>query len=426
MSRINIIWWIYFLGAISMIYYSWMVASDGGIRTGKKVVFKSNIQKVILAFPTWISQIDCSYIIVNLINEVWAIFFVVGWFVLSKTQKQFFLERFYLVGVIILFVEVIWSIIVNAFSEKKKVYVRETSDFEEMKGSIKLLGGNEYTYNYVLTYLKRGISNKCVFFLPESYYIVQDVNGNLRKRTEQDEFVITDNIGAYEELSDSLVRAGYTTIRCERSVEELHKHYNGEKRLIDLKKVVKEILQKEKLFEKVFLLSHGENNRWLPSIADEIDASGIISLCGAGMGDYDKAIRCCMWKGMSRRKAEKKIKKVIQKNMADTSQFDFKLCTKFAQDEFVKMLSEKKVPTLIGYVKEDPFYDEKIAEEIGKSDLEGVKIIKFDDTDFTLRKCMTNKKRSVTEIGREINQEQPLEPINPIVEKEIIQWLSNF
>lgn len=423
MSRINSIWWLYFLGTISMIYYSWFVASEDGFRQKKKIVLKSNIQKTLLGFPAWINQIDRSYILINIFNELMIIFFVAGWFIFDVKQKKIFLEKLPEIEIIIILFEISWPIILgflDSKEERDKLYIREPFDLIEIQGSVVVGEDNRYTYNYVFTHLKSGRTNNLVIFIPESYFLTQDMNGNSRLLNRKNEYETKDNFGTYQELSDCLVREGYATLRCERTLEELDKigtdKANGEVNLVE---VLARILEQEKYNGKIYLLSHGRSNLWLPCITDSITADGIISLCGAGMGVREEYIQLNIWKGLSRKKAEKKVHKIMSRN----KELDKRAFTNYVKDEYVNMLISKKIPALIGYVKEDPYYDGKIAEEIGECNLEDVQVVKFEDTDFTFRKCRINKKRSTSMYGHRIEPGFQLPPMNHVVADEIIAWL---
>lgn len=111
MLRIKVKWIIYFfIMPIGLILYSWVNASEGGFRRKKKVIFKSNIHKMLFGFPIWIKQIDRSYLFINIFNEIMVVLSVIGWFVLDIEKKEYLLQKFPSIGIIIILAELFWSI----------------------------------------------------------------------------------------------------------------------------------------------------------------------------------------------------------------------------------------------------------------------------------------------------------------------------
>lgn len=111
MLRIKVKWIIYFfIMPIGLILYSWVNASEGVFRRKKKVIFKSNIHKILFGFPIWIKQIDRSYLFINIFNEIMVVLSVIGWFVLDIEKKEYLLQKFPSIGIIIILAELFWSI----------------------------------------------------------------------------------------------------------------------------------------------------------------------------------------------------------------------------------------------------------------------------------------------------------------------------
>lgn len=119
MLRLNMKWIIYFFVIpIGLILYSWVIASEEVFRRRKRVIFKSNIHKILFGFPTWIDQVDRSYLFINIFNELMAAASVIGWFLLDTEQKTYLLQKFPIIGIIILLAELFWGIIVGILDAK--------------------------------------------------------------------------------------------------------------------------------------------------------------------------------------------------------------------------------------------------------------------------------------------------------------------
>lgn len=89
MLRLNMKWIIYFFVIpIGLILYSWVIASEEVFRKRKKVIFKSNLHRILFGFPTWIEQADRSYLSINIFNELMAAVSIIGWFMLDTEQKN--------------------------------------------------------------------------------------------------------------------------------------------------------------------------------------------------------------------------------------------------------------------------------------------------------------------------------------------------
>ena len=255
MLRIKVKWIIYFfIGPIGLILYSWVNASEGVFRRKKKVIFRSDIHKMLFGFPVWIKQIDRSYLFINIFNEIMAVLSVIGWFILDIEKKEYLLQKFPSIGIIILLAELFWSIalgILDARDGKDPVYNRETIDLQENQGSIIVGDANNYIYHYVYTHLRKEKVEKLVIILPESYFITEDVNGNFRI-LRKGRYEIVSNVGTYEELSDKLVREGFATLRCEREFKDLNNACEAD--ASNLGKLFLEIMKKEKFSGRIYLL----------------------------------------------------------------------------------------------------------------------------------------------------------------------------
>lgn len=77
------------------------------------MIFRSNIHKMLFGFPIWIEQIDRSYLFINIFNEIMATASVIGWFILDIEQKEYLLQKFPIIGIIILLAELFWGIAVG-------------------------------------------------------------------------------------------------------------------------------------------------------------------------------------------------------------------------------------------------------------------------------------------------------------------------
>ena len=414
------------------VFYSWVVASVGGIRKKKRVILNSNLKKILLGFPPWIEEIDRSYAFLNIFNIVLEITAIICWFVFSIEQKNMFSSKLIRIVVFIMFAELLWSVIIACLAAKDnpdKFYIRETFDLKERKDEITFYSErNPYHCYYVYTHLKENPKpDKVVILFPEGYYTTQDVNGNVREYLEKGKSKPFGNIGPYEELSDRLVRAGYATLRCERTEENLiNENERDGLDGIGFGKLFLEILKREACEGEIYLLLHGKVNQLLFDTMEVVPVSGILSLCGAGMDVREEYMQLQIWKGKSYRTAEKRYEKAVR-------QIRKKAGLKETDDSFLKPTREescamfveksKEIPMLIGYVEEDPYYSGKIAEVLKETATENMHVVKFEKTDFTLRIRNVNKRWSVYEWGRSLEKDGKLPPLNPAVAEELIGWL---
>ena len=304
---------------------------------------------------------------------------VVGWFILDIEQKEYLLQKFPIIGIIIILAELFWGIalgILDARDGKDPVYIRETIDLQENQGSIIVGDANDYIYHYVYTHLKKEKVEKLVIILPESYFITQDMNGNFRI-LRKGRYETVSNVGTYEELSDKLVREGFATLRCERELKDLNNACEVD--ASNLGKLFLDIMKKENFTGRIYLLAHGRSNRLLIDMLSTIPISGMISLCGAGM-EFNEG--------------------------------------------YINSLISKNIPILFGFTQEDPYYNGETIEYIKKCALENIKIEKFENTDFTFRACRVNKKKSIDKIGYKLVSGFQLPPMNPIAADKILIWLN--
>lgn len=384
MLKIEVKWIIYFfVMPVGLILYSWINTSEGVFRRKKKVVFKSNVHKILFGFPIWIEQMDRSYLFINIFNELMVAASVIGWFMLDIEQKKYCLQKFPAVGLIIVLAELFWGVaigILDAKDGKDPVYIRETIDLQENRGSIEVGDANHCTYHYIYTHLKKEKAKKLIIILPESYFITQDMNGNFRI-PHKDKYETVSNVGTYEELSDRLVREGVATLRCERELKAMLSHLDDAcaADISNIGKMFIEIIKKENFAGKIYLLAHGRSNRLLADLVSMMPISGIISLCGAGM------------------------------------EFN---------EEYVNSLTLKNIPILFGYVQKDPYYNEAVIEYIQRCALENTEVEKFENTDFTFRTCRMNRKKSIDKMGYSSVLGFQLPPMNPVVADKILMWVT--
>ena len=222
MSGLAIKWWMTILGFFSFICVTDWWTSEGYLRENKKVVLKSNVVKRVFGFSEWVTEVDRSSIILNIKNEIVLIFLIVGWFVIDADKKEYFIDKFCMRGIFIAIMIVeglIWPMIIEwqmGKEEKPVVHMRETFDLCQQEGEITSYDDEKCIYKYVYTYSKKeDMPNKVVIFPPHAYSELMDVDGNGYTWNSKGEYKMLTNKGAYQELSDALVRAGYITLRLE-------------------------------------------------------------------------------------------------------------------------------------------------------------------------------------------------------------------
>lgn len=342
------------------------------------MIFRSKIYRFVFGFPDWIEQVDRSYLVINLFNEFVVIMSLVGWLVLNREQKECILQKFPIIGIVMLLAEAFWSIALGLLRHDGDdlFYIRKTTDLQENQGSMIIGDDKKYLYHYIYTYLKGKNPERLIIIFPISYFITQDINGNFRLLNKGN-YKMFSNVGTYEELSDELVRNGFSTLRCEREIEDLNN--NREVKANDLGKLFKAIIKKEKFSGDIYLLAHGKSNIFLTDILRLLPVSGIISLCATGR-EFDR--------------------------------------------QSINFLTSKNIPILFGYVQKDPYCDVEAIEYLEECNLKNIEIKRFDNTDFTFRKHRINKKKCIDKLGYELGKNCQLPPMNPIVVNEILEWLN--
>lgn len=98
--------------------------------------------------------------------------------------------------------------------------------------------------------------NKVIIFPPSTYLRFIDVNGNGYGLSEKGEYRMSTNLGAYQELSDCLVRAGYATLRLERKRQIGVQGANAK----ILSELFLKILEQQSFHGEIFLFAHGYVN----------------------------------------------------------------------------------------------------------------------------------------------------------------------
>ena len=281
------------------------------------------------------------------------------------------------------YIAISWAWIVvlcfwNAKEIKGHMYHRETLYLQEKNGVL-TVGTDHTPFQYVFTTSKRmEAPKKLIIFVPDSYNnITLDAEGNISKYDAKEGWKMTYNMGAYEELSDALVRAGFATVRFARE--------KGEKDLvmdfITKKEIIETYLDREAFAGDIILLAHGLGNTELKQIVDGRRVSGIISLCGAALGMWESEVNRDVWMGGNRKRLEKKYQLLMEHA---PQVFDpLKLSRSERVEEFVKIA--KEIPVFLGYVEYDPYYDKELVEEIKASEDEKIEYHYYQDTDFTLR-----------------------------------------
>lgn len=413
----------------SLICWTDWWTSEGYIRENKKVIIKSPFIKKMLGFSEWVIEVDISSIILNIKNEIIGIALIVGWFVLDFSTKEYVTNKLSL-GVLLLadmFIEVlVWPILLVRQIDKEKKYtvsMRETFDLCEREGEITCDDDKMCIYRYAYTYSKKGdMPNKVIIFPPSTYLRFIDVNGNGYGSSEKGEYRMSTNLGAYQELSDCLVRAGYATLRLEGK-RQLGAHGANAKMLSEF---FLKILEQQSFHGEIFLFAHGYVNWDLSSYCEKMDLRGIISMCGAAIGFEEAEIRKMMWNGKSKKKALKVYNKIKEKVLREKEESINLEALHMKREDWIRKFFEvaSQVPILVGYVSQDPYYSPEIAEEIKERKNEKVEVVKFERTDFTLRKCNVNRK--INALGYLLDEKEKIPPMNPEVAEEIIKWMGKF
>ena len=392
---------LFFLGVLGLIIWINYAVAGGVSRKGRTICFHSNLTKYICGFPGWIQEVDYSLVLLNFINMLLLVLalgkpFFIG---IPGAEKIY---HFLTNSKLAVYIAISWAwIVVLCFWQSKELkdqmYHRETFDLQEKKGILKV-GADQTPFQYVFTTSKRmEVPTKLIIFVPDSYNnITLDEEGNISKYDAKEGWKKTYNMGAYEELSDALVRAGFATVRFARE--------KGEKNLVmDLvtkKEIVEAYLDREEYDGEIILLAHGLGNTELRHIVSERRASGIISLCGAAMGMWESYVNRGVWLGGNRKRLGSRSKRV---------------------EEFVEIA--KETPVFLGYVEYDPYYDDKLVDEIRAVEEGKIEYHYYQDTDFTLRFRRKNTRKGAYVDGQKIDAGMPR--LNPKIVEDIIKWQSD-
>lgn len=388
----------------------WMskMTSLGFVREKRKVRYRFNFTKVLCGFPIWIEEVDIVILFLNICNVI--LFLSV---IITKRYDMIFTDGrvvcYYLIQLLAPLL-LVWPLMKE---QKKPINIRETVDLQEKRG-ILTVGTNQTSFQYVFTTSKRmEAPTKLIVFVPDSYNnITLDAEGNISKYDAKEGWKKTYNMGAYEELSDALVRAGYATVRFARE--------KGEKDLVmDLvtkKEIIEAYLDRKEFDGEIILLAHGLGNTELKRIVSGRRVSGIISLCGAALGMWESYVNRGVWLGGNRKRLEKQ----YQNKMEYAPQtIDFlKISRSKRVQEFVEIAEE--LPVFLGYVEYDPYYDEQLVEEIRALEEEKIEYHYYQDTDFTLRFRRKNARKGAYVDGQEIGA--GMSQLNPQIVEDIIQW----
>lgn len=281
---------------------------------------------------------------------------------------------------------------------EKQYCIRETVDIREQRRVIES-AGKHVKYKYLYSTSKRMPPSKLVIFLPEAYGVSQDVDGNLYDYNKLDGWKMVSNAGAYQELSDCLVRAGYATLRCERMKEQkILKEIQ-----VSPEDIFAEIPEFQQFDGEIYVLAHSTTWLAVKELTEQKQITGLISLCGAGAGQWDRIIRYETWEGSKPQKVKKKYAKLREPVL----------------EEFIKLAMQ--MPIFVGYVECDPYYDNEMVEAIKRHDGDSIEYHYYPGTDFTLRFKMRNLKKGVTGMGH--TPSKKMEPLNPEVSEMIIAWI---
>lgn len=411
-------------GMLVLIACSMLIAMNcftlmGGIREKRKVKFQSGYSRILCGFFTWIEEADILIVLLNLINVLLIIVGVVGRFICQNERiEQFFaffsddvkyiymIAQMACVGIIACLVDK---------EHKKNINFRETVDLQEQKGTI-TAGSAQVSFQYIQTTSKRKETPaKLIVFLPESYNnITLDADGNISKYDKKEGWKKTHNMGAYEELSDALVRAGYATVRFGREKRE----HDLPASFVMKKEIIEAYLENEPFEGEIYLLAHGLGNTELKQLTEGRKVNGIISLCGAAAGFWESCVNRGVWMGGNR----KRLEKLYQKQMDDAPQeLAFLRTTRSRRvEEFVEIA--KAIPIFLGYVEYDPYYDEQLVGEIKSFEEGKIAYHYYQDTDFTLRFRRKNIRKGVHVDGQEIGLDMPR--LNPRIAEEMMEWMN--
>ena len=406
---------------------SFWLTKEGGIRSLYRVQPKSKVVKNLLGFPAWIEEIDVSVVIANIVFETGIFTMILGWFVLDDVKKKIFVDKYAHIALIIALLYLVWviTLIMSLGKEvKEKSYFRETVDLIEKKDEIIFGSQGQYKYEYIYARSKRlEEPRKVIVFLPESYHMNEDVDGNVYLYSSKGGYQKNSNVGAYEELSDFFVRDGYATLRCARKLDIENIQADGK----NIGQFINQVLQQIGFEGEIIVLAHGPNHRRLKNVCDELKPSGIVSLCGAGLGLWEELIHKEIWQGKNPERVHKKY--MAQRTRAIKSpslSSEIAYILQMTQEQWIQefLSLARDLPVFLGYVECDPYYDEQIVDEIRKNNMENIVIHKFENTDFTLRLKNKNQKNGVRVNGHII--EPRMSRINPVVAEKICEWIQSI
>ncbi len=263
-------------------------------------------------------------------------------------------------------------------------YFRETVDIREEHRVIES-AGHHVKYEYVYTTSKKvKTPSKLVVFMPEAYGISQDVDGNIYDYYKQKGWKLISNMGAYQELSDCLVREGYATIRCQRVKErKLLKQIR-----VSSVDIFTEVPEFREFAGEIYVLAHGMTWIGAKELQEKKKIAGLISLCGTDMPQKDKKI------------CEEQYESVI--------------------DDFIHLATQ--IPVFAGYVEYDPYSNRQMIEEIKRRTDAKIAYHYFSGTDFSLRHNKGERRKGVT-VWRQKSGKRT-EPLNSEVADSIINWLN--
>lgn len=389
------------------------VTEEGIYSKHRKRKLKTGVKNLFLGFMPGIHIADSIIIACNIVWEVLILLGITLIFIDSMT-----LTFYYRMTVIVLFIINIVIILKISLRHAEKIQIpqHQADNFIETKGTIDTFKNAGYIYHYLYTCSKESEHPKrVVIFLPYSYYTFMDVNGT---GYGIDQFIPLSNVGAYEELSDLFVENGCATLRIELDRTQTSMEHTSV--LNQVGEVVQEILKAEDIKCERYLLAHGDSNRLLKELVNRTNINGIISLCGAALNCKDEIAQVRKWNNI---KNDKKFDKIyVQLICENILRNDPDLFEK-EQEDCLKELYEiaEHVPIFVGYVQQDPYYNENIPLIIKDRGLSSIDVVKFEQTDFTFRKISPNQK--IHYDGYLWNKENIYGNFNTDIGKYILQWM---
>jgi len=333
-----------------------------------------NWLKIIFCIPFYICDITIPLLVSNVVNEIIIIFLIINKEIVeSNLRKTVMFCGVYEVLSIVVMLIFMWGYFL--LRKKKNNTLKDLISIVRSTGEMSS-ENEEYSCTYEYCSNKYVQASKVIVVLPDAIYMTR-INGNIKASPRYVYSQEKYNIGAYDGLSDDLVLAGIAVLRLERVSSNVLETCDGEL----VKKVILDILKKEKFHGEIALFFHVENNRFIGKIADKFTGSKIVSAC-----NYLAAINN-----------------------------DYRF-------QYEKLISEHKVLSI------EAKYDPRIKRRY-KKNLSNIVSLNhiyryYDDMEFTLRERDKNTlKGGVDLLGRKLGDYELKDVYNPMM-KDIIDFIS--